>query len=62
MNRIKTLSTTVYIVLLISIIGGRVISSGSPSRTAADNSKYYQHRFRISTAANNLVITSGLKP
>jgi hypothetical protein len=37
----KTLSRVVHIVMPISIIGGRVISSSSPWRTAADNSKYY---------------------
>jgi hypothetical protein len=48
-------------VLPILIIGGRVISSGSPSRTVADNLKYYQKRFRRPTASDNLVNRSGSK-
>jgi hypothetical protein len=58
----KTLSTMIHIVLPISIIGGRVISSGSPWKTAADNSKYYQQWLRRPTAFDNLVISSGSKP
>jgi hypothetical protein len=57
----KALSTTVHIILPISTIGGRVISSGSSYWTATDNTLNYQQRLRRRTIANNSFISSGSK-
>jgi hypothetical protein len=57
----KTLSIVVHIILPFSIIGGRVISSGSSCWIAVDNTLNYQQQFWRWTAVDNLVISSGSK-
>jgi hypothetical protein len=54
----KIISTTVYIIMPISIIRGRDISSGSSYWTATDNTLNYQQRYLLRTVIDKNIISS----